>query len=110
MKIGRSRVHTELYAQGFAGRARLFQFLAQVRLANNLRRTLLDVGQLLVNRRELWHQLHYKECRSQKAECRSELALSLFCRAKGTDENGREFVCFLDQRLEPLMTQKARFK
>ena len=49
VQIGRGGIETGLHAHGLARRARLLQPLAQVALANDLRRALAQVGELLVN-------------------------------------------------------------
>ncbi len=49
MQIGGSGIEAGLHAHGLAGSARFFQALAQVALANDLRRTFTQVGELFVN-------------------------------------------------------------
>ena len=55
VKIGSGRVHAELHAQRLAGGAGLLELGAQVALANDFRAAFLDVGELFVNRCEVWH-------------------------------------------------------
>ena len=55
MQIRRSRIHAKLHTQRFARGPRLFELRAQIGLADNFRRSLLEVGELFVNRRKICH-------------------------------------------------------
>ncbi len=60
MQVGRSGIESRLHAHGLAGGERLLDPLAQVALADDLRRAFAQVGELLVNRREWRHVLDYR--------------------------------------------------
>ena len=59
VQIGSGRVHAELHAQRLARGARLLQLGAQVGLADDLRRTLLEISQLFVDRSEVGMRVDY---------------------------------------------------
>ena len=66
MKIGRSRIESGFHAQRLAGRKRLLQLGAQLRLLHNFSGAFLDVGELFVNGGEGGHEqtLLQKTCLS----------------------------------------------
>ncbi len=57
VEIGRSRIESSFHAQRLARSQRPLQFRAQLGFFHNLRRALLDVRQLLVNRWKVCHAL-----------------------------------------------------
>ena len=56
MEIGRRGIESCLNPQGRARGERLLQFGAQLGLANDFRRALLDVGKLFLYRSEISHE------------------------------------------------------
>ncbi len=50
VQVGSGRIEARLYAQRLARSARAFEFRAQFGFLDNLRRALLEVCQLFVNR------------------------------------------------------------
>src|SRR5581483_8015972 len=70
MEIRRSGIHAELHAKSLARGSGPLQLGAQFFFADDFRGSFFDISELVVNRSEGRHSLHYMECRRKKSECR----------------------------------------